>query len=132
MWQAQACVHQKLKLTVSVVGSKMWRQQHHGFVHQWSGFSFIIKPSHGGMVYFLISPTLFIKCAISTSSCLFIPLLTALVCLSDDIDGVPQRWGTSSNRGTNHTWDDVSRCCRVLQRARRERLPSGWGLERQR
>lgn len=51
---------------------------------------------------------------------------------SDDTDGVPQRWGTGCDWGAHHSGDDVPRCRRVLQRARRERLPPGRGLERQR
>ena len=85
-----------------------------GFVRRKSGLSFIFKAHRQTITFFS-----FFMFSLWPSNHLTISLQSPPDCffffpLSDDIDGVPQRWGTGCDWGTHHPWDDVPGCRRVL------------------
>lgn len=101
-----------------------WSVSTLGFVRRKSGLSFVFKAHRQTITFFSFFIFFFhdfyfsfpVTVTIKTSSSPFSLLLTFFFFspLSDDIDGVPQRWGTGCDWGTHHPWDDVPGCRRVL------------------
>lgn len=55
-------------------------------------------------------------------------LLFFFLFLSDDINCVSEQQWTDSDRSSNYTRNNLSRCSGVLQRAWRRKLPFGWSM----